>query len=195
LQKVIPEIENCDEAQFRHVHVVQGDYEATSDPGIVLTTILGSCVCTCLTDPVARVGGMNHFLLPDGEDLSFGKMRYGLHAMELLINELLKIGAKRHRLEAKLFGGAGMQGGLGKIGQSNGEFALKFLETESIMLIGRSLGGSQARRVRYWPTIGKAQQLFIAQEISDDVVASIPRRGQATQADKRNPQDGVTYFD
>ncbi len=195
MQKVIPEIENSDVTHFRQIHVVQGAYEATGDPEIVLTTILGSCVCTCLTDPIARVGGMNHFLLPDGEDLSFGKMRYGLHAMELLINELLKIGAKRQRLEAKLFGGAGMHGGLGKIGQANGEFALKFLETESIKLVGRSLGGTQARRVRYWPTIGKAQQLFIAQELSDEAVASIPRRGQTATADIRNPQDGVTFFD
>ena len=192
---VIPDLESVDAFQFKQVHVVQGAYEATADPTVVLTTILGSCVCTCLNDPIARVGGMNHFLLPDGEDLSFGKMRYGLHAMELLINELLKLGAKRHRLEAKLFGGAGMHGGLGKIGQANGDFALKFLETESIRLAGRSLGGTQARRVRYWPITGKAQQLFIAHEISDDAVAALPRRGQTMQTDKRPPQDGVTYFD
>ena len=97
------------EAAVRRVHVIQGEYKVVNDPNVVLSTILGSCVAACLRDPVAGVGGMNHFLLPgsamrrsSGGDAT----RYGVHLMELLINGLLKQGARRDRLEAKIFGGA-----------------------------------------------------------------------------------------
>jgi chemotaxis protein CheD len=121
-------------------HVVQGSFRISDRDGDTLTTILGSCVATCLYDPTVRVGGMNHFLLPDGGKGKGDLRRYGLHAMELLINALLKAGAQKHRLQAKLFGGAAMHDGLRDIGRSNAEF-----------------GGTQGRRLRYWPTTGRAQ--------------------------------------
>lgn len=162
---------NFDAGPPKAIHVIQGGYSATADPDHILTTILGSCVSTCLCDPVAGVGGINHFLLPDGDRRNAGQMRYGLHAMELLINELLKLGARKDRMRAKLFGGARMYDGLGNIGQSNAEFALRFLETEGIILDGQSLGGNRARRLRYWPTNGKAQQLFLNRDLAaeDDI--------------------------
>jgi chemotaxis protein CheD len=93
----------------KRVHIIQGEYKVVTDPDVFLSTILGSCVAACLRDPVAGVGGMNHFLLPgsaaamtSGGDAT----RYGVHLMELLINGLLKKGARRDRLEAKIFGGA-----------------------------------------------------------------------------------------
>lgn len=133
---------------LRATHVIQGEFRVTNDPGIVLTTILGSCVATCLCDPVARIGGMNHFLLPEGEVKQEVGFRYGLLAMELLINGLLKQGAQKNRLEAKLFGGAMMNGGLGRIGEANAIFARKFLADEGIPCRAESLGGTLARRVR-----------------------------------------------
>jgi len=142
-------------------HVAQGGFKASADPSVVLTTLLGSCVCTCLCDPVAGVGGMNHFLLPDRAQERHDQLRYGLHAMELLINNLLSLGAQKHRLEAKVFGGAGMQSSLSGIGDANGRFALKFLTQEGLLIVGHSLGGTAARRIRYWPTTGKAQQMFL----------------------------------
>ena len=125
----------------------------------MLTTILGSCVAVCMRDPKTGVGGMNHFLLPEGraEGLDEGR-RYGAYAMELLINELLRSGARRERLEAKLFGGARMFGGLSDVGASNAAFAEKFLRDEGIPIVGSSTGGTEARRVQYWPTTGRAQQ-------------------------------------
>ncbi|GIK50057.1 MAG: chemotaxis protein CheD [Hyphomonadaceae bacterium] len=145
----------------RMLHVVQGEYAITAEPDAVLTTILGSCVATCLYDPIARVGGMNHFLLPGDTGAASEGMKYGVNAMELLINGLLQRGAMRGRLEAKLFGGAAVMSNLSDIGSQNAAFARRFLQTEGIQVVGASLGGDRARRVRYWPTTGRATQLWI----------------------------------
>ena len=141
--------------------MVQGHYVVVGDEGTVLSTILGSCVAACLRDPVARVGGMNHFLLPGDEDEQSESLKYGVNSMELLINGLLRIGASRGRLEAKLFGGAQVVRNLSDIGAKNAEFALRFLRAEGISCVGQSLGGDRARRVRYWPSSGRASQLLL----------------------------------
>ena len=142
--------------------VIQGGYEIGVRQDDVLVTLLGSCVATCLHDPVARIGGLNHFLLPDGGargDQS--NLKYGLNLMELLINGLLKRGARRDRLEGKLFGGAQIIQGLTDVGSANGSFALRFLKVEGIRCVSHSLGGTQARKVRFWPATGKAQQMLL----------------------------------
>ncbi len=156
----------------RTIHVIQGSYEASSDPHDVMTTILGSCVCTCIYDPLAGIGGMNHFLLPSGGGSGSGQLRYGLHAMELLINALLKLGADRSQFQAKIFGGGMMHDGLGSIGRSNGDFALSFLETEGINCVSQSLGGAKARRVRFWPVTGKAQQLILPNDVANKAISA-----------------------
>lgn len=152
-------VENVSNRPGKRVHVVQGEHHVSSDPDVMLTTILGSCVAVCLRDTEVGFGGMNHFLLPEGkaEGLDEGR-RYGAFAMELLINELLRNGGRRERMEAKLFGGARMFGGLSDVGASNAAFAEKFLRDEGIPVVGGSLGGFGARRVQYWPTTGRAQQ-------------------------------------
>ncbi|MGB8813388.1 MAG: chemotaxis protein CheD [Paracoccaceae bacterium] len=147
--------------QTQSLHVLQGEFLVSSREDDVLTTILGSCVSTCLCDPVAKVGGMNHFLLPDCGAGQTGGLRYGSHAMELLINGLLKMGAVKGRLQGKLFGAALMNENLVNIGKANAAFALQFLATEGIPCVGQSLGGIKARRIRFWPTSGKAQQLVV----------------------------------
>jgi chemotaxis protein CheD len=147
----------------RPVHVVQGEHHVCDHPETVLTTILGSCVAACLRDPVAGVGGMNHFLLPGGDrrqDEADG-LRYGVHAMELLVNALLARGACRSRLEGKLFGGARMIKGLADVGSLNAEFAEGFLRREGMSHAGGSLRGDCGRRVQYWPVSGRARQVFL----------------------------------
>jgi chemotaxis protein CheD len=152
-------VENATHRPGKKVHVIQGEHHVTGDPDVMLTTILGSCVAVCLRDTQTGVGGMNHFLLPDGkaEGLDEGR-RYGAYAMELLINEILRSGGRRERMEAKVFGGARMFGGLSDVGASNVAFAEKFLRDEGIPVVARSLGGTEARRVQYWPGTGRAQQ-------------------------------------
>ena len=145
----------------RRVNIVQGEFHVTADPDVFLTTILGSCVAACLTDPVARVGGMNHFLLPGESDAGHASMSYGVHAMELLVNGLLQSGAKRERLQAKLFGGARMLEGLTDVGRCNADFAERFIKRERIALTGGSLRGERGRRVQFWPTLGRVRQLTL----------------------------------
>lgn len=144
----------------RRLHVIQGEYRVSSDPEVVLTTILGSCVAACMRDPVAGVGGMNHFLLPGSSETAHGMAatRYGVHLMELLINELLKSGARRDRLEAKIFGGAQTMAQFSNVGQQNAAFARQFLGDEGITIVGASVGGEQGRKVEYWPVSGRARQ-------------------------------------
>lgn len=147
------------------VHVTQGESHVTADPQVVMTTVLGSCIAACIRDPQAGVGGMNHFLLPDagdGRGTGGDAVRYGAYAMELLINDLLKRGARRERLEAKIFGGAKLFDGLSDVGASNAAFAERFLRDEGIPIVSSSTGGVSARRVEFWPTSGRVRQRLVA---------------------------------
>jgi len=149
----------------RKINIVQGEFHVTQDPNVVLTTLLGSCVAACIRDPKAGVGGMNHFLLPGNDGSSNREAEsYGVHLMELLVNGLLKSGARRDRLEAKLFGGARTMEGLSDIGAKNGRFAETFLRHEGINYIGGSLGGEGGRRVQFWPVAGRARQSLFGSE-------------------------------
>lgn len=147
-----------------HVQITQGDCYVTDNPNEVLTTVLGSCISACLRDPVAGIGGMNHFLLPEGEGSARDAQRYGVNAMEVLINGILKRGGSRERLQAKLFGGANVVAVLSDVGARNAEFARRFLADEGIPVCGGDLGGSLARRVQFWPVAGRARQLAMADE-------------------------------
>jgi chemotaxis protein CheD len=144
------------------ITVIQGDYAVSTDPNVVLSTVLGSCVSVCLYDSSANVGGMNHFLLASSSDSQSKDLRYGVNAMELLINRVLRAGGDRGSLQAKIFGGARMTTHAGDIGRNNADFALDFLTREGIPCVSQSLGGDQARRVQFTPTTGAARQLQIA---------------------------------
>lgn len=150
----------------KRVHVVQGEYCVSDDPEVMLTTLLGSCIAACLRDPVARVGGMNHFLLPGSRETGpDGKaLRHGVHAMEVLLNALFSRGARRERLEAKLFGGARLIEGLTDIGSQNAAFAEHFLREEDIPLVGSSLRGEYGRKIQFWPATGRARQALMGSE-------------------------------
>jgi chemotaxis protein CheD len=154
---------------LRPVHIVQGEHHVTEDPEVVLTTILGSCVAACLRDPVAGVGGMNHFLLPGGDPRTGAEdsVRYGVHAMELLVNALLAKGARRERLEAKLFGGARLITGLTDVGAMNAAFAEDFVRREGLNHVGGSLRGDAGRRIQFWPVSGRARQVFLPKDTSE----------------------------
>jgi chemotaxis protein CheD len=166
--------------------VIQGSYLIGDRPDVVLVTILGSCVATCLHDPIAGIGGLNHFLLPEGRGSDQASLKYGLNLMELLINALLKHGARRDRLEAKLFGGAQITRGLTNVGAANGAFARKFLIEEGIRCVSESLGGFQARKVRFWPASGRAQQMLLDGDVST-VNTPVP-------APAPKPSEDITFF-
>lgn len=158
------------------IYVVQGTYYVTAHPEATLSTVLGSCISVCLFDPVAAIGGMNHFLLPAGRGTESGHIRFGVNAMEKLINELLKSGAAKQRLHAKLFGGARMSATLNDIGRQNAAFAHSFLANEGIANVSESLGGALARRVIFRPTTGQAKMLFVQKD--DAMLNEVPPRPQ-----------------
>ncbi len=161
------------EGERRH-NIIQGEYKVSDDPGVVITTLLGSCVAACIRDPIAGVGGMNHFLVP-GPEVGSAKEteRFGVHLMELLLNGLMRQGAQRDRLEAKIFGGARMLCGLSDIGAKNAAFAKRFLAYEGIKVVGGDTGGERGRRLQFSPVSGRAMQSFIS-----NVVDVMPPKAQ-----------------
>lgn len=168
---------------MRRIPIIQGEHAVVAEPDTVIATVLGSCIAACLHDPVARIGGMNHFLLGEPrpghavgpEDMQ----RYGLHAMELLINAMMQAGAVRARLKAHLYGGANVVAGLGSIGTGNAAFARRFMATEGIALGHLDVGGSHARKVEFLPYEGKARATAVAGAPPPvaPVAAAVPARG------------------
>ncbi|GAC1410844.1 MAG: chemoreceptor glutamine deamidase CheD [Burkholderiaceae bacterium] len=139
--------------------ILPGEYYFTAKD-MMIVTVLGSCVSACLRDRVTGIGGMNHFMLPDGGDADnpvSASMRYGTYAMEVLINELLKAGARRENLEAKVFGGGNVLRGLVAInvGQRNAQFVRSFLKAEGIRIVAEDLNDVHPRKVYFIPRTGK----------------------------------------
>ena len=157
------------------IPVIQGDYHVTNNPEAMMKCVLGSCVAVCMYDAKSRIGGMNHFLLPGVGYHNSQEKSCGLNMMELLINGLLRFGARRKNFEAKIFGGAHITDGLSDIGAENAEFARAFLTYEGIPIISESLGGTHARRLRFWPSTGNAKQLKISTTEIDYVNKSAPK--------------------
>jgi chemotaxis protein CheD len=144
----------CDAAK-----ILPGECYVTS-LDMVLVTVLGSCVAACLRDPVARLGGMNHFMLPESsvdESIVSQPTRYGVYAMELLINDILRRGGRRERLEAKVVGGGNVLKGFGAgtVGERNATFVMRFLDTEGIRVMGHDLLNLHPRKVYYFPMTGR----------------------------------------
>lgn len=140
--------------------ILPGEYFFTKKP-MLIVTVLGSCVAACIRDRVTGIGGMNHFMLPDGSgdgpSASSASMRYGAYAMEVLINELLRAGARRENLEAKVFGGGNVLRGFTamNVGERNAQFVLDFLHNEQISIVAEDLNDVYPRKVYYFPETGK----------------------------------------
>lgn len=142
------------------ISILQGQSQVSAQPLAEFSTLLGSCVATCLFDPVAQVGGMNHFLLaepPAAACRADFDEHYGVYLMEVLINDMLAHGAAKARLRAHLYGGANLNAGLERIGLRNGEFARQFLTHEGITIAREDLGGIHARRVDFRPARGQVR--------------------------------------
>ncbi|MBK9796528.1 MAG: chemoreceptor glutamine deamidase CheD [Holophagaceae bacterium] len=139
--------------------ILPGEFYATTEDEVIVT-VLGSCVAACLLDPIAMVGGMNHFMLPmkhgDRDPDVFFAARYGAAAMEYLINNLLHLGAQRDRLVAKAFGGGRVMRGISTdVGGQNADFVREFLRNEDIPIWGEDMGGPYPRKVYFFPHTGQ----------------------------------------
>jgi len=159
------------------VKVFPGEHFVTAAPDEMLVTILGSCVTACIRDPLAGVGGMNHFMLPEamggGWDTASGSMRYGNVAMERLINDVLIHGGIRQRLEIKVFGGGNvMKGATSNIGHRNADFVETYLMAENLPIAAHHLRGNLPRRIHYFPSTGRVMLLELQRTEQEAVVRS-----------------------
>jgi len=155
--------------------ILPGEYFVTGRE-MVLVTVLGSCVAACIRDKVTGIGGMNHFMLPDsGQDQDnpmSTSARYGTYAMEMLINQLIKLGAKRSNFEAKLFGGGNVLRGftVANVGERNSRFAKEYLHTEKIRVVAEDLLDIYPRKVYFFPQTGKVMVKRLKSVHNDTIV-------------------------
>ena len=161
------------------IKIISGQWHVSEKNSEMLVTILGSCVSACIRDPVAGVGGMNHFLLPGNEnsDTTGNSARYGVFAMESLINGLLKAGGQKHRFEVKVFGGGNIINHSKRIGSLNARFVRGFLRKEGYAILSEDLEGDLPRRLHYYPDTGKVMLRHLRRK-EDLIVAAEEDRYQ-----------------
>lgn len=172
------------------VPVVLGHHRISSRDDDMLVTTLGSCVAACINDPVVRVGGMNHFLLPGSPSGGEGfgvATRYGSVAMEWLINDLLTRGARRERMEVKLFGASRVIDTSLDVGAANAAFAVDYVRREGLALAVQDLGGDKGRRVHFFPTTGRAFRRLLRPEAE---LETVHQEMDYLQALRRTPVEG-----
>lgn len=159
------------DAHFKNdaVKILPGEYFVHNEDMLIMTT-LGSCIAACIYDRNAKVGGMNHFMLPDGAGDSG---RYGSYAMELLINEMMKRGASRLTMEAKVFGGGQVVSGMTtmNVGERNTTFVMDYLKTERIPVVSKDVLDVYPRKVCFLPGSGKAMVKRLAPTNTDTLLA------------------------
>lgn len=168
--------------QYNAVKVLPGEYYVSNE-NLVIMTVLGSCIAACLWDSRMRIGGMNHFMLPDGDSMDVSG-RYGSYAMELLINEMLKLGARRETLQAKIFGGAQVMHSFTtmNVGERNTQFVVNYLHTERIPVVSEDVLDIYPRKVCFFPVTGKAMVKRLAHAHPEELVAQEKRGNAATVA-------------
>ncbi|MDD2727909.1 chemoreceptor glutamine deamidase CheD [Malikia sp.] len=186
---------------FDAVKVLPGEYFYTGQK-LMITTLLGSCVAACIRDRVRGIGGMNHFLLPgnsaDSDSPVSESMRYGSYAMEVLINDLLKAGARRENLEAKVFGGGNVLPGMTSInvGARNARFVLNYLKTDNIPVLVEDLLDIYPRKVCFFPHDGKVMVRKLKQSVDSTIITreSEYQRSLKTRIEKQPVSGDIDLF-
>lgn len=179
--------------QYDAVKVLPGEY-FVSNEDIMIMTVLGSCIAACIWDVKARAGGMNHFMLPDGAGEGGGG-RYGSYAMELLINKLLKSGARRETMQAKVFGGAQVMAGFTSmnVGERNTQFVLDYLLTEHIPVVSQDVLDIHPRKVCFFPITGKALVKRLAPAHSETLAVE-ERKGNVVSVVRSTAGGSIDLF-
>jgi chemotaxis protein CheD len=179
--------------QYDAVKVLPGEYYVAND-NMMIMTVLGSCIAACIWDARACAGGMNHFMLPDGES-SDGMGRYGSYAMELLINQMIKLGSRRETMQAKVFGGAQVMAGFTtmNVGERNTQFVLDYLATEHIAVVSKDVLDIHPRKVCYFPVTGKALVKRLAHAHPEILVVQ-ERKGNAASVAKSTSGGSIDLF-
>jgi chemotaxis protein CheD len=179
------------------VKVFPGEFYVSDKPDETLVTVLGSCVAACIRDPRLGIGGMNHFMLPQGRTGGWGRdlesTRFGNFAMEKLINELMKMGCAREQLEIKVFGGGNVTESNIAVGTDNAQFALRYLEAERLRCVAQDLGGRFPRRIHYSPATGRVVRRLLGRDASGAVARDELEHAQRLSA--RAPAGEIELFD
>ncbi|MDH1476499.1 chemoreceptor glutamine deamidase CheD [Comamonas thiooxydans] len=180
--------------QLNSAKVLPGEYFVSRDE-MAIVTVLGSCIAACLWDRFMRIGGMNHFMLPDG-DSSDVSGRYGSYAMELLINEMLKLGARRESMQAKIFGGAQVMANFTtmNVGERNTSFVTEYLQTERIPIVSEDVLDIYPRKVVFFPSTGKAMVKRLAHAHPEALVQQEITRGNAAAVARNTAGGSVDLF-
>ena len=169
---------------FQHnaVKVLPGEFFVSHD-SLAIMTVLGSCIAACLWDSRMRVGGLNNFMLPEG-DSADASGRYGSYAMELLINEMMKLGARRETLQAKIFGGAQVMHNFTtlNVGERNTRFVQDYLATERIPVVSEDVLDIYPRKVVFFPVTGKVMVKRLAHAHPETLEQEVVRGNAATVA-------------
>ena len=181
----------------KQVNISIGEYYATREQTVIYT-LLGSCVAVCLFDPENEIGGMNHILMPGKPDMDKydDSARYGINAMELLINAMMKLGGNRKKMIAKAFGGASVLSAIPEekaIGKKNVEFVLAFLHGEKIKIISQDFGGYDTRKIYFHSDTGEVFLKRIASMNSSDILRKEQKRLKWIKKQLKEPGD-VTIF-
>ena len=187
------------DARFPHeiAAILPGEFFVSASPMIVYT-VLGSCISACIRDPVVGVGGMNHFMLPkpkEGGNDSWGESaRYGSYAMESLINEILKQGGMKSRLEVKLFGAGKIYEGKIDVGARNAEWVLGFLKTEGLRPVKSDLGDVCPRKVYYFTESGRVLMKKIERLKNKTILDREEEYATKIRAVEQPVEEDVTLF-
>lgn len=182
------------------VMVLPGRHYVSKVSEEMIVTLLGSCVAACIRDPITAVGGLNHFLLPESNSGQWGQanaaMRYGNHAMETLINDIIKQGGIRSRLEIKVFGGAHIIEGRStlSVGQQNVDFVENYLQNEGFTIAAKHLGGPLPRRIHYFPVSGKVNMLLLRRAPDNDLFKKEREYQSTIKTDDNDDSGDVELF-
>ena len=179
------------------VKILPGEYYATARP-MLIVTVLGSCVAACIRDRVSGIGGMNHFMLPfnnEAVDPGGASACYGIHAMEVLINQLLDMGAQRRNLEAKIFGGGNLIKGftVDNVGERNAVFVRNYLKLEQIPVLAEDLLDIYPRKIYFFPAQGKVMVKKLMR-LHNDTIIQREQEHSMRLRNKRYASDDVDLF-
>ena len=180
--------------QLNAAKVLPGEFFVSGE-SMTIVTVLGSCIAACLWDRNMRIGGMNHFMLPDGDSRE-ASGRYGSYAMELLINEMLKLGARRESLQAKIFGGGQVMANFTtmNVGERNTSFVTEYLQTERIPIVSQDVLDIYPRKVVFFPSTGKAMVKRLAHAHPEALVQQEITRGSAAVVARNTAGGSVDLF-
>jgi len=178
--------------KYNAAKVLPGEYFVANED-VLIMTVLGSCIAACIWDSRLRIGGMNHFMLPEGGADTSG--RYGSYAMELLINELVKLGSSREYMQAKVFGGGAVISGFTtmNVGERNTKFVMDYLATERIPVVSKDVLDIYPRKVVFFPVSGKAMVKRLA-HAHPETLETQERQGVATKVVQTTAGGSVDLF-